>query len=804
MGWLASRLLPWRVLTFVALVAGIADAVDRNKFHTCRDTGFCRRNRNKPASERVTYYADATEVDQQAGTIDAAVFGGPVHLHARILFYQSGVARLQVREQNPLHDRWEVPDVVLEEQLSPANISLLQEQDSRVPDALRKARSQRRESSAVSAERDLIVAYGQTASGATLLCDVASDPIVLSFYEGDVLTTSVNSGGFLHFEHHRSRDGTPQVDSSKEEQDRHKGKEVVGYWEDGLAIYADGTREERRVDDNRGSSGDGFWEERIKGHSDSKPSGPSSVGLDVVFHGDTATRKVFGLPEHATKTALPHTTGPKTYYREPYRLYNLDVFEYELDEPMALYGAIPFVVSHGVTQERDATTANAVTVGALWLNPSETFVDVGEDSSAQRTELRWISESGIIDLMLLPGSTPRELYRQYGQLTGTQELPPLFALGYHQCRWNYKNEDDVAQVHAKFEELDFPYDVLWLDIEHTEGKRYFTWDKRQFKHPLDMQAKLSAHGRRMVTIVDPHIKRDNGYYVYKEGHDAGYFLQDAKGNEYDGYCWPGGSGYLDFTSPTVRGWWAQQFALDKYKGSSVDLFTWNDMNEPSVFNGPEVSMSKDAVNLAGIEHREWHNIYGQMFHRSSAEGLVLRHLDRKTVLQLSDSTDKDTDRESDAALVAVDLAKVQRPFVLSRAFFAGSQRFGAIWTGDNAAKWSHLQIAAPMLLSINIGGLSFAGADVGGFFGNPSAELMTRWHQAAAYQPFFRGHAHLDSKRREPWVFGEPTTGLLRAATAARWVERLSFPVSWVPGAFFSRLFAGGFAFEFHLFVAGL
>jgi mannosyl-oligosaccharide alpha-1,3-glucosidase len=95
--------------------------------------------------------------------------------------------------------------------------------------------------------------------------------------------------------------------------------------------------------------------------------------------------------------------------------------------------------------------------------------------------------------------------------------------------------------------------------------------------------------------------------------------------------------------------------LDKYKGSTLSLFTWNDMNEPSVFNGPEVSMPKDTTNLLGVEHREWHNLYGMYQQRATAEGQVLR------------SGGKD------------------RPFVLSRAFFAGSQRFGAIWTGDNAA-----------------------------------------------------------------------------------------------------------------------
>ena len=164
------------------------------------------------------------------------------------------------------------------------------------------------------------------------------------------------------------------------------------------------------------------------------------------------------------------------------------------------------------------------------------------------------------------------------------------------------------------------------------------------------------------------------------------------------------------------------------------------MNEPSVFNGPEVSMQKDLLNLDKVEHREWHNLYGMLFHRSTTEGQIKRNADHNV-----------------------------RPFVLSRSFFAGSQKYGAIWTGDNAAQWSHLEIATPMLLGLNIGAISFSGADVGGFFGNTDAELMTRWMQAGAYQPFFRGHAHHDAKRREPWVFGDETMVRLRKAAMARY-----------------------------------
>uniref|UniRef100_A0A7S3VF80 Glucosidase II subunit alpha n=2 Tax=Chaetoceros debilis TaxID=122233 RepID=A0A7S3VF80_9STRA len=583
--------------------------------------------------------------------------------------------------------------------------------------------------------------------------------------EGEPIV-SVNSDQLMHFEIRRSKDvdiDRPVVetdtaneiadaDADSVHADRHGDKEIVGYWEDGLAIYADGTREEKReeiIDEHEAAAAEqrklmevesdtdngefkwdteGMWEEKFKEHSDSKPYGPMSVGADISF---PSSSHIFGLPEHASSAQLKDTTGANAHYREPYRLYNLDVFEYELDETMALYGEVPLIVSQSETSG---------TVGVFWFNPSETFVDV-ESKGTAGTNTHWISESGVFDLFLLPGPNPRSLYEQYARLTGRLSLPPMFSLGYHQCRWNYRDEDDVYQVHEKFEELDYPYDVLWLDIEHTDGKRYFTWDQHLFPDPMTMQKKLSDQGRKMVTIVDPHIKRDANYYIHKEATAKGLYIKDKTGEkDYDGWCWPGSSSYLDFTSAHVRDWWAEQFAYNRYIGSTSSLYTWNDMNEPSVFNGPEVSMQKDLRNLNGVEHREWHNLYGILFQKATAEGLVKRNEGENI-----------------------------RPFVLSRSFFAGSQRYGAIWTGDNESSWGHLEVAAPMLLSLNIGALSFVGADVGGFFGNPDAELMTRWMQAGAYQPFFRGHAHHDAKRREPWMFGDEWMVKMRRAAMARY-----------------------------------
>merc|ERR1711871_600070 len=398
------------------------------------------------------------------------------------------------------------------------------------------------------------------------------------------------------------------------------------------------------------------------------------------------------------------------------------------------------MLAHGLSSENQP-----MTTGLFWFNPSESFVDIYDGGSSDKPvkQSRWISETGNLDFFIIPGPTISDVYSQWASIIGTQELPPMFALGYHQCRWNYRDEKDVATIEQAFEDLDYPMDVIWLDIEHTDGKRYFTWNGNLFPNPIEMQKNVSAHGRKMVTIVDPHIKRDNGYHIHDEATRLGLYIKNKDGADYDGWCWPGQSSYLDFTSPNVRQWWGEKFSTDVYKGSTLDLYTWNDMNEPSVFNGPEVSMQKDTLNLEGLEHRYWHNLYGMYMQQATAEGQVMRT--------------KKTQPAPD------------RAFVLSRAFWAGSQRFGAIWTGDNTAEWGHLKIASPMLLSINLAGLSFAGADIGGFFGEPGAELFTRWYQAGAFTPFFRGHAHHDTKRREPWSYGEPYTTIHRTTAIMRY-----------------------------------
>lgn len=663
------------------------------------------------------------------GKAQSAVPGSP-GFDFSVRCMATGSVQVRIVEAG-MKPRWESPDILVPEGLVSA-------------EGVAQVASTHADVVAAGASGDAFLAF-TSGDGQKVVVAIGGSPLAVRVFVGGVEAVSINSMGKLYFEHRRQRDGSAarslEEGSAGAGQDTRK---ILDWGEDGKPIYADEGDVAEAPVDAQGSSDDGagaqgrelaghdqagMWEESFGSHTDTKPNGPMSVGSDISFPFASA---VYGIPEHATDLALKHTDGSAGGYSEPYRLYNLDVFEYEMDNPMALYGSIPVMV---------AANAEGRAAGVFWNNPTETFVDVAAGPSGSGKTSRWMSESGVFDVWVLAGPTAHAVFKQYASITGTQALPPKFALAYHQCRWNYKDEGDVAAVDAGFEEHDFPYDVIWLDIEHTDGKRYFTWDKHLFPNPVEMQNKLAARGHKMVTIVDPHIKRDNAYAVHSEATSKGLYIKDKHGGDLDGWCWPGSSSYLDFTAPHVREWWADRFSLDNYQGSTLNLFTWNDMNEPSVFNGPEVSMDKDALSLAGVEHREWHNMYGFYQQWATGRGQVKRN-------------------ENEEAA---------RPFVLTRAFSAGSQRMGAIWTGDNAAEWDHLRASVPMLLTINIAGQHFAGADVGGFFGNPDAELLTRWYQAGAYQPFFRAHAHIDTKRREPWLFGEETLQRLRAVTRERY-----------------------------------
>ncbi|CAI9723815.1 neutral alpha-glucosidase AB-like isoform X2 [Octopus vulgaris] len=684
----------WHVVLYCICLIYSVVAVSRENFKTCEQSGFCKRQRAVEAGHS-SYAVLLDSLDLKPSSITLQLVNRKNNVRFKLELYAlaHNMARIKLNEFSPLKSRYEIPigDTLIKEPVL-QNLKLV---------------SKEKNSLILSFETNHVV--------------ITAEPFRIDFLTNDHPVLSINSQGLFKFEHLRQKQDANPAEPPQEGGESNEEKK-------------ENTQEESKSEPEEPD----MWEETFKSFTDSKPNGPTSVGIDISFPG---FENVYGIPEHADSFALKSTKST-----DPYRLYNLDVFEYELYNPMALYGSIPVMLAHN--EER--------TVGVFWHNAAETWVDITSnvadknlfkkmmdyvkgDQEIPQTDTHWFSESGIIDVFVMLGPKPKDVFYQYSLLTGTTPLPPLFALAYHQSRWNYNDEEDVKNVDNNFDVHDIPYDVLWLDIEHTDGKRYFTWDNAKFPNPEDMVRNLSSKGRKLVNVVDPHLKRDDDYSIYKEGKEKDIFVKNKDGGVFEGWCWPGSSSWPDFLDPNVREWWASKFDFKEYKGTTKDVFIWNDMNEPSVFNGPEITMPKDLIHVNGWEHRDIHNIYGMHVHRATMEGILARSNHQ------------------------------ERSFVLTRAIFAGSQRYAAVWTGDNTGEWGHLKMSVPMMLSLNVAGMPFSGADVGGFFRNPDPELLTRWYQAAAFQPFFRAHAHLDTKRREPWLLPEMNKNIIRNAIHTRY-----------------------------------
>eukprot|EP00727_Mastigamoeba_balamuthi_P011057 m51a1_g6574 putative neutral alpha-glucosidase ab-like (948) ;mRNA; r:191047-194366 len=698
----------WRVAAAlavaVAVLAPSSAALDRSKFRRCDQSSFCRRNRALAAAAAGVPEAQRACSDPAAppaaagGALEGSVRMPSGHVASLSLgpTHWPGVLRLRIAQASS--KRYGGPVDVL----MPAG---------------RDVAGNASASSDGHARVEFEAPGGRRAVATLSLCPFSLDVEVL----GDKgIKMTANARGLMALEHRRA---SRAEDTAFEATIPDPAASKPDIWDD----ESDGLWEAPRIPNPAAA---GRWEEEFGSFKDSKPWGPQDAAIDVRFHGSNVA--LYGLPERAAPLQLRVTRGPgSSPSDDPYRLWNADVFEYDAEssspQSIGLYGSIPLVVAHA---------PGSGTAALLWLNSAETWVDVSRADGA--TDTHWMSESGAVDAFFFVGPTPADVFAQVSAVAGRAPVPAAFALAYHQCKWNYRTQAEVAEVDEGFDKAEVPYDVLWLDIEHTDAKKYFTWDRAKFPSPAAMQRSLAAKGRRMVTIVDPHIKSDSAYSVFSGAERAGLFVRDAGGAVYKGKCWPGDSSWIDFLNPKAREYWAEQYAA--YPEATQSLFTWNDMNEPSVFEGPETTMARDARHYGDVEHRDVHNVYGHYMTVATHDALVKRGKSQ-------------------------DL----RPFVLSRSFFVGTQRYAAVWTGDNKADWSHLAIAQPMLLSLSISGMPYVGSDVGGFFGNTEPELLVRWYQAACWHPFFRAHAHIESRRREPFMFADPHLSAMREAVQTRY-----------------------------------
>ncbi|MDX2052410.1 MAG: glycoside hydrolase family 31 protein [Polyangiaceae bacterium] len=332
------------------------------------------------------------------------------------------------------------------------------------------------------------------------------------------------------------------------------------------------------------------------------------------------------------------------------------------------------------------------------------------------------------------GPGMESILEAYTWLTGRMQLPPLWSLGYHQCRWFDYHQPDVLRLADEYRERKLPCDVLWLDIHYMDGYRVFTWDKEKFPAPHQMLGELRERGFRMVTIIDPGVKHESGYRVFDEGASQNLFCKVENGQLYVGMVWPGRTVFPDFSKPEARAWWGQLNAAHVESGLAG---IWNDMNEPATGSISPLPMRFDRDG-ANHPHERFHNQYGFLMAMGTRDGLLAARPNERT-------------------------------FILSRAGFAGIQRVSANWMGDNASRWDHLEMSLPMANGLGLSGQPFVGADIPGFFQTPTPELMVRWMQYGVLTPFARGHNCVRFDDQYPWSFGPGVERACRDALMLRY-----------------------------------
>ncbi|XP_060526764.1 neutral alpha-glucosidase C-like [Cylas formicarius] len=439
------------------------------------------------------------------------------------------------------------------------------------------------------------------------------------------------------------------------------------------------------------------------------------------------TKILAGLLEHVDWVNLRHTADLSI---DPYRFRSTDygAMKFDLDTTEAMYGSVPTLYSVG----------KQYSSGIFINNAAEMYIDIDTTASSAYVMV----DGGTLDLFVLLGSSFKDTVQQYVDLTGRPHLPQLWVLGYHQCRWAYNTTEDVETTIQDFDDNKFPLDVLWLDIEYTSDRKWFTWNLDRFPDPIEMLNFVDSHGhRKIVPISDPHIKIDPYYPVYTEALANDFFIKDQNGSDpFIGECWPGNSSWIDFLNPAARDFYAAQHLYENFPSTSTLGGFWNDMNEPTLFdNLYERTAPFSTVHYGNVKHRDIHNIYGMLHTMSTHKGLM----------------DRDNGR--------------LRPFILSRSYFAGSQRYASKWSGDNYGDYENLRYTVPMALTANLVGVAVYGADIPGFNGKTDENLAIRWYQIGIWLPFFRAHANQDVPRREPYRFSEETQEKIRDAMALRY-----------------------------------
>ena len=381
------------------------------------------------------------------------------------------------------------------------------------------------------------------------------------------------------------------------------------------------------------------------------------------------------------------------------------------DDSITYYKTIPFYVA----------LKEEATYGIFFDNSFRSYFDMGKEMGDR---IFFGAIGGQIQYYFIPGGNIKEVVKNYTALTGRMEMPPLWSLGYQQCRFSYFSQEEVRELVKTFEEKDIPLDVVYLDIDYMDGFRVMTFKTPNFDDAAGLISDLKEKGIRTITIIDPGVKVDEEYDVFKRGKEGNHFTKKLDGEIFIGAVWPGDSAFPDFSNKDCREWWKSE--LKKFISEHGMDGIWNDMNEPCVFNNDHKTMLETCLHNSDngvIEHKEFHNRYGFEMSRCSKEAQEELHPN-------------------------------ERGFSMTRATYAGGQRYSSVWTGDNMSLWSQMRMSISMNANLGISGFSFVGNDVSGFGLDSSEELFIRWMEMGPFIPIFRNHSNMYTRRQEPWAFG--------------------------------------------------
>lgn len=404
-----------------------------------------------------------------------------------------------------------------------------------------------------------------------------------------------------------------------------------------------------------------------------------------------------------------------------YDMWNTDNPDPQVDCFKSLYKSIPFFIALTIGRP----------YGIFFDNTFHSYFDMGKESQKY---YYFAADEGDLDYYFILGDSMPDVIKGYTCLTGRTPLPQMFTLGYHQSRWSYSSADEVRQIADTMRKNRIPCDTIHLDIDYMDAFKVFTFSEQRFPNVKEFINDLSSNGFKIVTIIDPGVKAEDGYDIYEEGKKNGYFAKDEDGSIYKNRVWPGTSVFPDFGNSEVRKWWGDN---QKYLVDMGVRGVWNDMNEPASFDGPlpDNVVFRDGDRVTN--HKEIHNVYGHFMAQATYDGL----------------------KKYDG----------RRPYVITRACYAGSQKYTTAWTGDNHSIWAHLQMAVPQLCNMGISGIAFAGTDVGGFGSDVTPELLARWVQTGCFSPLFRNHSAKGTRYQEPWGFGDEVLDIYRKYVELRY-----------------------------------